>query len=186
MDITGSTVGSVAQGLGYSGESEVSDVSTSSLEKRVQTIGAATLNTSYTINTPTNSDISMTGLVNYISEGDGPFSAENLELNINKYTGAISGTILQADICTVACSNYFSGVTTNLSSYFIGNDLFGVKTVSGTGYLVALPDGISGDATNGYTLSMHDDESSWGYWTNYNTDINRYSKWISGVENPTE
>ena len=186
MDVSGSIYGSVAQGLGFYGESEVTNSSTSSLVERVTTIGAATLNTSYTIGTPSNSDISLNGFVTKISEGDGPFSPESLELSINQYTGAISGNITgEMSICGGVCPDYFSGTTSSLSSYFIGNDLFGVKTTSGTGYLIALPDGISGNAMDGYTFYMYDDESSWGYWTNYDDGINRHSTWIAGVETST-
>ena len=179
----GSIYGSVAQGLGFIGESEISD-SSDNLIDRTNTIGVATLDTSYNINTPSNSNTNLRGFINKISDSDGPLNAQILDLYVNKYTGSIVGNLSDENsICSGLCSNpdIFSGTTSAKSSYYINNDLFGVKTIEGEGYLVALPDGIDDDNK----LYLYDDESSWGYWTSY-SDINRYSTWVAGVETSTD
>jgi hypothetical protein len=159
MSAEGTLFGSEAQGLGYTGNATITDSNNGTSTS--ETIGAAHLVLTTAIDTPSDSTTVLTGIYNNIYN-NGTTGTQTLQLNINQYTGDINGA------------------TANESSYFIGNDLFGMKTTSGDGYLVALPDSVELNVDNDLVYTMNDDKSSWGYWTDQSSNVNKYSTWVAG------
>ncbi|MDZ7818172.1 MAG: FecR domain-containing protein [Aliarcobacter sp.] len=130
-------------------------------------------------------------------EINGSFNLENTRANANKQ---VSGNSSENNTDNLTLN--LNGKINKLSSYYIGDDLFGVmaknnsefingKTkfdlVNNSGYLLAVPDGGYDSSDNPIML---DDDSSWGYWTadfkngNHHIYSNPLSTWVAGVQTP--
>ena len=176
--VSGSIYGSDNQGIGYNG-SFTTTASGATYETRIST-GGGYLKQTYTNTSTSSNNITLTGYTTKIFE-DKSTGNTSLNLLINQSTGSI--------VADVNGYTSFTGNVSDLTSYFIDNDLFGVSNSTKDFYMIALPDHVSIE-TDSYgesydAISMVDDESSWGYWTSYNDSINRYSTWVAGVETST-
>ncbi|MGB5791553.1 hypothetical protein, partial [Poseidonibacter sp.] len=132
----------------------------------------------------------------YSSNNQSNETNNTISFNINRDTGTFSsGNILSYQIENASLFS-FDGNVSDLSSYYINDDNFGVKITSyydtskklvdNSSWLVSIPD----DIVDGKYVENIDNESSWGYWTSRIEDletkeiskINAYSTWVAGIQ----
>jgi len=144
-------------------------------------------------------------------------SSSDFNLKVNRSTGKITGSSNIGEVTNRPLNGMslaFNGEIASDTSYYINDDIFGVKFAKGdsvfklgtedhqlsddSGYLIAVPDGaIDNGAFKFFDANdnpiMSDDDSSWGYWTakfdtsstaSNNIFVSPYSTWVAGIQTP--